>query len=143
MPTTPLLLLNIVSVDHSLFSGQVRSLQIGGEQGELGIFPGHSPLLTRIKPGRVSFITDDGHNQLIYLSGGILEVQPDTVNVLADVAIRAEQLDQQAATEAKQSALNSINNACDKLDYAAAARQLEQAVAQLQIIKQLRQLKRR
>ncbi|MFQ3264952.1 MAG: F-type H+-transporting ATPase subunit epsilon, partial [Colwellia sp.] len=89
--------LNVVSAEESLFSGSIKSLQITGSEGELGILPGHAPLLTSLKPGMVLITKADGNEEVIYLSGGMLEVQPNNVIVLADIATRAADLDEQAA----------------------------------------------
>jgi F-type H+-transporting ATPase subunit epsilon len=141
MPSEDTIALNIVSAQQGLFSGKVKSLQVSGDLGELGIFPGHSPLLTKIKPGMVRFINESGQREIIYLSGGILEIQPDSVNILADIAIRAQDLDQQSATEAKQRAQQSLRNPTKEFDYNEACLQLTIAIAQLRVIKQLRKLK--
>ena len=89
--------LNVVSAEEALFSGRIESLQITGSEGELGIMPGHAPLLTSLKPGMARIVKQHGEEEVIYLSGGMLEVQPNSVTVLADVATRADDLDEQAA----------------------------------------------
>ena len=146
MPDTKRLYLDVVSAQECIFSGAVETLQGSGEAGELGVFPGHAPLLTSIKPGLVRLINCDGIEQVIYLSGGILEVQPDTVSILADVAIRGEELDEAAAQEAKrqaeQSILNATHDPSDDFNYAEATLQLANAVAQLRVMKMLRKLKK-
>jgi len=126
--------LDIVSAEESLFSGRVESLQITGTEGELGIMPGHAPLLTTLKPGMARIVKQHGHEEVIYLSGGVLEVQPHNVTVLADVATRAGDLDEQAALEAKQRAEDHINSAGSDTDYAEVAAELARAVAQLRVI---------
>lgn len=140
MPQTKSLYLDVISAQECIFSGKVESLQVSGETGELGIFPGHAPLLTSIRPGLVRLVNCDGITQIIYLSGGILEVQPDIVSILADVAIRAEELDEKAAYDAKRRAEQSIKTASGHFDYAEAAVQLANAVAQLRVVKMLRNL---
>lgn len=100
--------LTIVSAEKSIFEGEVKSLQATGSEGELGILPGHVPLLTGIKPGIVNFTLEDGTHQVIYVSGGFLEVQPHAVIVLADVAIRGEELDRERILEAKRQAEENI-----------------------------------
>ncbi|ALO33314.1 ATP synthase F0F1 subunit epsilon [Colwellia sp. MT41] len=126
--------LNVVSAEESLFSGSIKSLQITGSEGELGILPGHAPLLTSLKPGMVLITKSDGTEEVIYLSGGMLEVQPNKVTVLADVATRSADLDEQAVLEAKHRAEENINANGGDVDYAAAAAELARAVAQLRVI---------
>ena len=126
--------LDIVSAEESLFSGRVESLQITGSEGELGVMLGHAPLLTTLKPGMARIVKQHGQEEVIYLSGGVLEVQPHTITVLADVATRADDLDEQAALEAKQRAEDHINSAGGDADYAEVAAELARAVAQLRVI---------
>jgi F-type H+-transporting ATPase subunit epsilon len=128
--------LDIVSAEQSLFSGRVESLQISGSEGELGIMPGHAPLLTALKPGMARIVKQHGKEEVIYLSGGVLEVQPHNVTVLADVATRADDLDEQAALAAKQRAEEHISNASGDVDYAEVAAELARAVAQLRVIQE-------
>lgn len=89
--------LDVVSAEQQMFSGLVEKIQVTGSEGELGIFPGHAPLLTAIKPGMIRIVKQFGHEEFIYLSGGILEVQPGSVTVLADTAIRGQDLDEARA----------------------------------------------
>lgn len=126
--------LNVVSAQESLFSGSIKSLQITGSEGELGIMPGHAPLLTSLKPGMALITKEDNSEEVIYLSGGMLEVQPNQIIVLADVATRADDLDEQAAIEAKQRAEDNMNAHGADVDYAAVAAELARAVAQLRVI---------
>ncbi|MDN3653082.1 F0F1 ATP synthase subunit epsilon [Thalassotalea ponticola] len=128
--------LDVVSAEESLFSGRVESLQITGSEGELGIMPGHAPLLTTLKPGMARIVKQHGEEEVIYLSGGMLEVQPGSVTVLADVAVRGGELDEQAALEAKQRAEEHIANASADVDYAEVAAELARAVAQLRVIQE-------
>jgi F-type H+-transporting ATPase subunit epsilon len=130
--------LDVVSAEGEIFSGRVESLQVSGDAGELGIMPGHAPLLTSIKPGMVRLVKQNGEEEIIFLSGGILEVQPSLVNILADVAIRGGDLDEEAAVEAKRLAEENINNHSGEMDYAEAAKQLAQAVAQLRVLEMVR-----
>ena len=130
--------LNVVSAEESLFSGSIKSLQITGSEGELGIMPGHAPLLTSLKPGMARIVKSDGEEEVIYLSGGMLEVQPNNVTVLADVATRADDLDEQAAIEAKQRAEENMNAHGDDVDYAEVAAELARAVAQLRVIQSVK-----
>jgi F-type H+-transporting ATPase subunit epsilon len=109
-----------------------------GEMGELGIAPRHAPLITRLKPGQVRVILENGDEQFFYVSGGILEVQPQVVTVLADTAIRAKDLDEAAASKAKSEAERLLANRTDAMEIAEAQAQLAQAVAQLQALERLR-----
>ncbi len=126
--------LNVVSAEEELFSGSIESLQITGSEGELGIMPGHAPLLTSLKPGMARIVKKGGAEEVIYLSGGMLEVQPNSVTVLADIAVRGGDLDEQAAEDAKQRAQEKLNAHSDDVDYAEAAAELARAVAQLRVI---------
>ncbi|MCL1039834.1 F0F1 ATP synthase subunit epsilon [Shewanella corallii] len=130
--------LDIVSAEASIFSGLVETLQVTGAEGELGILPGHTPLLTRIKPGMVRIVKQHGKEELFYLSGGMLEVQPSSVAVLADVVVRAEDIDEAAAVEAKRRAEADMANAGADFDYATAAVELAQALAQLRVVETIK-----
>ena len=131
--------LDVVSAEQSVFSGDVATIQVTGSEGELGIHPGHAPLLTGLKPGMVRLVKADSSEEIIYVAGGTLEVQPKTVTVLADVAIRGEELDEQAAEEAKREAQAQMaSGTASELDHQAAATQLAEAIAQLRVIRQLR-----
>jgi F-type H+-transporting ATPase subunit epsilon len=100
--------LDVVSAEQQMFSGLVEKIQVTGSEGELGIYPGHAPLLTAIKPGMIRIVKQHGHEEFIYLSGGILEVQPGSVTVLADTAIRGQDLDEARALESKRKAEEHI-----------------------------------
>jgi F-type H+-transporting ATPase subunit epsilon len=126
--------LNVVSAEEELFSGRVESLQITGSEGELGIMPGHAPLLTSLKPGMARIVKQHGDEEVIYLSGGMLEVQPNNVTVLADVATRADDLDEQTAADAKKRAEEKISAGSTDANYAELASELARAVAQLRVI---------
>ena len=130
---------DIVSAEENLFSGLVEMVVAAGELGDLGIVPGHAPLLTGLKPGPVRIIKQHGEEEVIYVSGGYLEVQPHAVNVLADTALRADNLDEAAALEAKQHAEQALENASGEFDYSRAMTQLAEAAAQLRTIQQIRQ----
>ena len=130
--------LNVVSAEESLFSGSIKSLQITGSEGELGIHPGHAPLLTTLLPGMVRLVKQFGDEENIYINGGVLEIQPGSVTVLADTAIRAEDLDEQAALDAKKHAEEHIANPTADFEYAEAAIELAEAIAQLRLIRKLR-----
>jgi F-type H+-transporting ATPase subunit epsilon len=123
---------DIISAEESIYSGKVAMVVISGEEGELGIMPGHMPLLTAIKPGQVKLVTPDNKEEYYYVSGGFLEVQPDVVTILADTVIRADNIDRERAEEAKKKAEQIL--ATKKLDdYTAALIELNKALAQLRI----------
>ena len=130
--------LDVVSAEESLFSGRVSHLQVSGQEGELGVLPGHTPLLTPIKPGMVKMVKQHGDEEVIYISGGFLEVQPGGVTVLADTAIRGKDLDKAKAEAAKRAAEEKMSNPSRDIDYALVTAQLAQAIAQLRIIKLIR-----
>ncbi|MBL4567327.1 MAG: F0F1 ATP synthase subunit epsilon [Porticoccus sp.] len=129
---------DIVSAEESLFSGLVELVVVTGSEGELGIAFGHAPLLTDLKPGPVRIIKQEGGEEIYYLSGGFLEVQPNTISILADTALRADDLDEAAALEAKKQAEQDLANQSGEFDYSRAASQLATAAAQLRTISQLR-----
>ncbi|EKE83336.1 F0F1 ATP synthase subunit epsilon [Idiomarina xiamenensis] len=130
--------LEVVSAEAKLFSGKVATVQVTGSEGELGIYPGHAPLLTKIKPGMVRLVKEDGAEQLMYVAGGVLEVQPHNVTVLADVAVRANELDEEQALAAKKRAEEAIADSSTDLSYAEAAAELARALAQLEVLRKLR-----
>lgn len=129
---------DIVSAEEEIFHGEVEFVVAPGEMGELGIAPRHAPLITRLKPGQVRVILPGGEEQSFYVSGGILEVQPQVVTVLADTAIRAKDLDEAAALEAKREAERILANRSDAMEIAEAQAKLAEAVAQLQALERLR-----
>jgi F-type H+-transporting ATPase subunit epsilon len=130
---------DIVSAEEEIFHGDASLVIATGEMGELGIAPRHAPLITRLKPGQVRVQLESGEEQFFYVSGGILEVQPTVVTVLADTAIRAKDLDEAAARHAKEEAERMLSNRTDALEVAQAQAQLAQAMAQLQALERLRQ----
>lgn len=130
---------DIVSAEEEIFHGNAAMVIATGEMGELGIAPRHAPLITRLKPGQVRVQMENGDEQFFYVSGGILEVQPNMVTVLADTAIRAKDLDETAARKAKDEAERALANRSDALEVAQAQAQLAQAMAQLQALERLRQ----
>lgn len=134
--------LDIVSAERKLFSGTVESFMVTGSEGELGIYPGHTPLLTAIKPGMVRLIKQHGHEEIIYVSGGMVEVQPGTATVLADTAIRGEDLDAAKAEEAKRKAEDNIKNQHGDIDFVKASTDLAKAIAQLRVIELTRKSRR-
>ncbi len=130
---------DVVSAEELIFSGETDFAVFPGEVGELGIYPRHAPLLTRIKPGTVRLkIPDREEYELVYVSGGVLEVQPTLITLLADTAIRAHDLDEAKSIEARRHAEEALKNRETDVSYASAEAELAQAVAQLQTIKKIR-----
>ena len=131
----------VVSAEDEIFSGLATMVIATAEAGELGIYPQHTPLLTNLKPGDVRIMTDAGEEQVIYVSGGILEVTPKKITVLSDTAIRADDLDEAAALEAQRKAEQALKDSKADIDYARAKAELAQAAAQVAALKKL--MKRR
>lgn len=129
---------DIVSAEQALFSGLVEMVIARGSIGELGIAFGHAPLLTGIKPGAVRLIKQGGEEEVFYLSGGYLEVQPGLISILADTALRAGDIDEAAAMEAQKQAEIDMKNQSSELDYSRAAARLAEASAQLRTVEELR-----
>jgi F-type H+-transporting ATPase subunit epsilon len=130
---------DIVSAEEQIFSGLAEFVALPGEAGELGILPGHMPLMTRIKPGAVRVkVPNQADDELVFVAGGILEVQPGLVTVLADTAIRGRDLDEAKALDAKKKAEEAMANQTSQLDYAKAQAELAEAIAQLAAIQKLR-----
>jgi F-type H+-transporting ATPase subunit epsilon len=129
---------DVVSAESLIFSGEAKFVALPGESGELGILPRHTPLITRIKPGAVRIEKADGSEEFVFVAGGILEVQPNVVTVLADTAIRGKDLDEAKAEEAKKRAEEALRNKDASMDYAVAQAELVSAVAQLAAIRKLR-----
>ena len=131
--------IDVVSAEESIFSGEAKFVALPGENGELGILPRHTPLITRIKPGAVRIkVAGVAEEEFVFVAGGILEVQPNSVTVLADTAIRGGDLDEAKATEAKRKAEETMLNRDAKIDYAQAQAELASAIAQLAAIQRLR-----
>ena len=130
--------LDIVSAEKAIWSGQATMIFAPGEMGELGIAPRHTPLLTRLKPGEVRVRNQQGEDESFFISGGILEVQPHVVTILADTAIRAGDLDEAAAIEAQQHAADSMANRHSEMDFARAKVELAEAAAMVETIKKIR-----
>lgn len=128
----------IVSAEKLLFSGQVASISVTGIMGEMGILPQHAPLLTALKPGQVRLSRADGEEELIYISGGMIEVQPHVATILADTAIRAHDLDEAAALEAKERAEEMLSHQISEIEFSKATAELAQAIAQLKAIQDIR-----
>lgn len=130
---------DVVSAEESIFSGEAEFVALPGESGELGIYPKHTPLITRIKPGAVRIkVAGQAEDEFVFVAGGILEVQPDAVTVLADTAIRGHDLDEAKAAEAKKLAEEALVNRDAGIDYAQAQAELASAIAQLAAIQKLR-----
>ena len=131
--------LDIVSAEERLYSGSVTAVTVSGSEGELGIRYGHAPLLTSIRPGLVQYVTKAGKQEVLYVSGGMLEVLGSSVMVLADTAIRAEDLDKAKAEEAKRAAEAKLHGSSHDTDYAEAAAELARAMAKLRVLQLLKQ----
>ncbi|WP_213948910.1 F0F1 ATP synthase subunit epsilon [Luteibacter sp. dw_328] len=129
---------DIVSAEAEIYSGEATLVVATGELGELGIAPRHAPLITRLKPGHVDVVAAGGERQQFYVSGGILEVQPQVVTILADTAVRAADLDEAAALKAKGEAEAALSNRGETLDVAEAQAKLAEALAQLQALERMR-----
>jgi F-type H+-transporting ATPase subunit epsilon len=130
---------DVVSAEASIFSGEAKFVSLPGEMGELGIYPRHTPLITRIKPGAVRIVrADNDEEEFVFVAGGILEVQPNTVTVLADTAIRGHDLDEAKAVEARQLAEMAMKNAKTDIDFAAAQGEFATMAAQIAAIQKLR-----
>ena len=129
---------DVVSAESQIFSGEAVFVALPGEAGELGIYPKHTPLITRIRPGAVRIEKLDGSEEFVFVAGGILEVQPNGVTVLADTAIRGADLDEAKALAAKQQAEEAMQSQEGKIDYARAQAELASAIAQLAAIQRLR-----
>ena len=133
----------IVSAEEEIFSGEVAMVFATGEMGELGIAPQHTPLLTRLKPGQVRVQLEDGSEEFYYVSGGLIEIQPHVVTVLADTAIRAHDLDEAAANKAKEEAEKMLEDKQSDLEIAKAQAQLAESLAQLAALQRLRKIGKR
>ncbi len=129
---------DIVSAEAEIYHGEATLVIATGEQGELGIAPRHAPLITRLKPGHVEVIQENGERESFYVSGGILEVQPQVVTVLADTAARADDLDEAAALAAKEEAEKALADRSDEIEVAEAQARLAEAMAQLQALERMR-----
>ena len=131
---------DVVSAEEQIYSGEAEFVVLPGEEGELGIYPRHTPLITRIKPGTVRIKPEGGGDEeLIFVAGGILEVQPKVVTVLADTAIRGQDLDEAKALEAQKRAQEAMHDRSGKMEYAKAVAELAEAAAQIAAIRKLRQ----
>ena len=133
---------DIVSAEKDIFSGRITMISATGTIGELGILPGHAPLLTGIRPGPVRLTMEDGEEEVFFASGGFLEVQPGVVTILADTAARAEDLDEAAAIEAQEAAERAIQDQAADFDFSLAAAQLANAMAQQRTLEELKKRRR-
>jgi F-type H+-transporting ATPase subunit epsilon len=129
---------DVVSAHESIYSGEARFVVLPGEAGELGIYPRHTPLITRIKPGSVRIERPDGSEEFVFIAGGILEVQPDRVTVLSDTAIRGKDLDEEKANEARQAAEEALRNAKSEIDVARAQSELAILAAEIAALRRYR-----
>lgn len=134
---------DIVSAEQEIFSGLAEAVFASAVEGEVGIYPRHTPLLTRLRPGEVRVLKSSGEEEQYYVSGGILEVQPHVVTVLADTALRAADVDEAAALQAKQDAEKALSDKTAKRDFAEAQKELAEAMAQLRAIERARKGKGR
>ena len=132
---------DVVSAEESIFSGDAKFVALPGEAGELGIYPRHTPLITRIKPGTVRIEKADGTEEFVFVAGGVLEVQPTTVTVLSDTAIRGKDLDEAKAVAAKAAAEEALKNAKNDIDIAMAQSELAVMAAQIAALRKFRQKK--
>jgi F-type H+-transporting ATPase subunit epsilon len=132
---------DVVSAEEAIFSGEARFVALPGEAGELGIYPRHTPLITRIKPGAVRIEKADGSEEFVFVAGGLLEVQPNCVTVLSDTAIRGKDLDETKASEAKAAAEEALKNAKSDIDIAMAQSELAVMAAQIAALRKYRQKK--
>ncbi len=130
--------LDIVSAEESIFSGSVEMLVANGNLGELGIAPGHAPLLTSLKPGPIKVTKKGGEEHIYYVSGGMLEVQPTQITVLADTAVRADDLDEAMAKDAMKQAEQAMTDQRSEFEYSRAAAELAEAVAQIRTIQAMK-----
>ena len=133
---------DIVSAEQEIFSGLVTMVSATGSLGELGIMPGHAPLLSGIRPGPVRLKFDNGEEEVFFASGGFLEVQPGVVTILADTAVRAEDSDEAAALEAQQAAERALEDRTADIEFSVAAAQLAEAMAQQRTLAELKKRKR-
>ena len=130
---------DVVSAEESIFSGEAKFVALPGEAGELGIYPRHTPLITRIKAGSVRIEKADGTEEFIFVAGGILEVQPNCVTVLSDTAVRGKDLDDEKANAAKAAAEEALKNAKTEIDMAKATSELAIMAAQISALRKFRQ----
>lgn len=128
----------VVSAEEKIFSGDARMVVLPGESGELGVYPRHTPLISRIRPGAVRIQLPDGQEEFVFVAGGIIEVQPDCVTVLSDTAIRGKDLDEARANEARQRAQEALKNAASEIDVARAQSELTVLAAEIAALQKYR-----
>jgi F-type H+-transporting ATPase subunit epsilon len=138
-----ILKVDVVSAEKSLYSGEAKFVVLPGESGELGILPGHTPLITRIRPGLVKVVLEDNSEESFFVAGGLLEVQPGHVTVLSDTAIRGEDLDEEKAELARAKAREALANAKDRADIAVVEAEIEMLVAQATAARRIREMTRK
>ncbi len=141
MADAPIIHVDIVSAEGELYSGPATAVFAAASQGDLGVYPRHAPLLTLLKPGEVRVLPPGGEEQHFFVGGGVLEVQPAKVTILADTALRARDIDEAAALAAKQRAEETLREKTDKIDQAQALAELARAAAQLKVIERLRKIR--
>ena len=139
--TTHTIHVDVVSAEESIYSDEARFVALPGEAGELGIYPRHTPLITRIKPGSVRIEKADGGEEFVFVAGGILEVQPNKVTVLSDTAIRGKDLDEEKANEARRAAEEALKNAKSEIDIARIQSELAVMAAEIAAARKFRQKK--
>ena len=132
------MLINIVSAENEIFSGEAKMFFAPAANGDIGVLPNHTPLLSQLLPGEVRITLTDGEDEAFYITGGLLEVQPDGVTVLSDTAVRAHDLDEAAAIEARERAEQLMQGRESDIDYAAAQSEFAEAIAQIATIQRLR-----
>jgi F-type H+-transporting ATPase subunit epsilon len=135
---TVTLRLDIVSAEREIFSGQAAMVFLTGEMGELGIVPGHAPLVTSLKPGNIRALLPNDEEEVFYFNGGMVEIQPFIVTVLADTVVRARDIDEAAAIQAKERAEQLLTKKLTEVDFARATAELAEAIAQIRAIQQLK-----
>ena len=129
---------DIVSIKEAIYTGSVQMLIAHGRMGDIGVMPGHAPLLTQLNPGPVRVVKEGGQEEVFYVSGGVLEVLPHVVTILADTAVRADNIDEAAAIEARNAALAALQNQKSELDTGAALAALAEAAGRLRTLQQLK-----
>ena len=132
---------DVVSAEETIFSGEARMVGLPGDAGELGVYPRHTPLISRIRPGSVRIHLPDGKEEFVFVAGGIIEVQPDCVTVLSDTAIRGKDLDEGKANQARAAAEEALKNASGELDLARAQSELAVMAAQIAALRKYRDKK--
>ncbi len=136
--STKTMMLDIVSVESQVYSGTATFIQATGSQGELGIYPGHTALITSIKPGQVLTLDESGEEHIFFIAGGVMEIQPDKVTILSDTAVRADDLDEASAIAIKERAEKALSEQQSEVAYSSALSELAMAAAQLKAIGELR-----